>query len=393
MTTQYPGQLVRRVQDLVNTHEALGMIKPGANVNKSDFEAAQRAREGIRNFLENLPDKQIGNQHKSAIRNWAQYAKERDIREAADSAERRAGRTGRGLNYQNTIRQEIGKVLTRRRARGGLSAEEEALMRRLESGGKLENLTRILSSFAPWDLHRAFVSMAAGYGFGPAVGFGLAGAGATAHELGRLLSKRDVDELIATIQKSAPANAMQAGRNATNLARAKNARTAATARGAAVGESGGEPYGTPTPLYGPRARITVRPEGAGSLPGDIETFAQKGLSGVMENHGMNMPGTSVMRPVANTLAEGAAWSQPEIGRLRKILTMARSWKEVQQAFPERSMRSLVRTAQRLGIPTMKMQPGGYGPAPSATLGNRAPAGMGPGWSENVLKALENAPER
>lgn len=130
--------------------------------------------------------------------NWRKQAKLNEVSGLLDKAERRAAVSGTGGNEQNTVRQNINRILDNPR---GWSDSERDIMRQIVKGSNTQNALRLGSAFAP----TTGKLNAAGYGAGfAATGFNplvlvAAAAGEAAKRGANKIVDRNANDLLRTI--------------------------------------------------------------------------------------------------------------------------------------------------------------------------------------------------
>ena len=120
--------------DIVNVHEALGHVVPSATYGAKDAAAANEVRAEIRNWMRrNIP--QTDKTLTGALGNWSASAKMKEVEKAMEIAHNRASSTGTGSNEQNTMMQEVRKILDNTTRLRGYTPEEAAHLARLFGDG------------------------------------------------------------------------------------------------------------------------------------------------------------------------------------------------------------------------------------------------------------------
>lgn len=93
---------------------------------------------------------------------WSRMSKSEAIDMALETAESRAKRTGSGANIDNTIRQNIDKILGQSKRPRGFTDEEIAVMKEIVNGTPTRNALRLLGKAAPTGV------VSGGFGIGAA---------------------------------------------------------------------------------------------------------------------------------------------------------------------------------------------------------------------------------
>lgn len=125
--------------------------------NAADAEAARKIIDHIDDFMENLkPDEVVMGDASKAVEalkearaNWASFRKADLIETAITKAQDRASSTGTGGNVVNAIRQNLRQILDNPKLSRGFSSDEIDAIRQVVRGGKMENIARLASVFAP----------------------------------------------------------------------------------------------------------------------------------------------------------------------------------------------------------------------------------------------------
>lgn len=177
----------------------------------ADGRIAGMMRREIDNYIENLGAKDVlgdgakgaaaGKALKDARDMWSRARKSEVVEELVERAGVTAGQfTGSG--FENALRTEFRALAKNKRRLRGFTKEEQAAIRKVATGGTIDNMARYIGKFAP----RGVVSMSAGTGlgymaFGPAGPMAVMGAG----ELGRMaatkLTKRNVERASELIRR------------------------------------------------------------------------------------------------------------------------------------------------------------------------------------------------
>lgn len=228
-----PGD--RPFNTLVHLHEALGSFARGSK-DASERLAAGVAREQIRDFIRGLG---LGPTMKTALANWSWYARISDVEEALGKAERRAAVTGTGANVQNTMRQEINKMINKRADYERLPPAIREQMLRIVMGSVPENAARWAGRFAPTGLHSSAAYVIASQLINAPLAAGAAGTGYAAKKIGDYLTHAEIQKLVTMMMEEAPINQPIAATNAARAAGAKQGAIAATVRGGVGGYEAG----------------------------------------------------------------------------------------------------------------------------------------------------------
>ena len=132
-----------------------GVRRVLGNVPHTERAAASIARDKINDYLAGLqPEDIIGGKNAGQalgqIRgNYAAGKRSELVTGAMEKGERRAEKSGSGANLDNTLRQEIDKILNNPKLLRGFSEEEKQQMRAIVKGGKIGNAARLLSKLGP----------------------------------------------------------------------------------------------------------------------------------------------------------------------------------------------------------------------------------------------------
>lgn len=134
-----------------------------AGADPVEKDAVRVAIEHIDNALSVFPEL------KNARGDYAAFKRSEMITDSLEKAIDRAGRTGKGANIDNVMRQEIGKILDSPKKLRGFSKEEIEAMRKVVRGTKTGNIARKVGMMAP----TGSVGTAIGSGLGGVLGFGV----------------------------------------------------------------------------------------------------------------------------------------------------------------------------------------------------------------------------
>lgn len=216
-----------RMSEIMGLHERLGNVGyvPGHG---ADFVASLAARQQIRNWIQGLG---YGGQMRDALGNWAMQAKIGEIEKAEQVAEHRAAVSGTGSNVQNTMRQEIRKILDSDEKIRRFPPQVREQMERIVRGTLLANAARWAGRFAPTGLHSsAFVLILSQLMKAP-IATGVAVTGFAFKKLADYLTYRDIQHLTTVLMENAPINRGAAQFNNIMRQIAQEGASAATARG------------------------------------------------------------------------------------------------------------------------------------------------------------------
>ena len=129
-------------------HDIDNLLKVSGNlidsIDKSDRKLGYTVKNTITDWLQSSAPQEAGELLKARSL-AAKTIKDRQIQEALEKATKRASQSGRGGNYQNTVRQEIGKL----EGRAGWSPQEQAAIQEINQGTPIMNMARHISGFAP----------------------------------------------------------------------------------------------------------------------------------------------------------------------------------------------------------------------------------------------------
>ena len=201
------------INQIMGIRQSLGAIKPSEG---TDFAAASHAIDAIDGFLEGITPQQILTKDKNvdpqyvvellnhARSSWRAYKKLDQVDRAMLYAQHRAASTGTGANLQNTMRQEIRKILDSDTKSRGYSEQAKRQMEEIVEGTRASNIARFIGKFAPSGPVSAWTSIMAGLEAGPGVGTAV-GVGATlARKLGSYLTRKQIQELANVIRGESP---------------------------------------------------------------------------------------------------------------------------------------------------------------------------------------------
>ncbi|HKD46431.1 MAG TPA: hypothetical protein VKB67_01975 [Rhizomicrobium sp.] len=200
--------LSRKVSDVMDIHAQLGHIRP--DVDAADANAAQIARSTLREWLENHAPEGTTDTAHQAIRDWAAHKQIEEIEDVMRIGQRRAEVSGSGFNIENTMRQEIRKILDSKKLSRGKSDAWKRQAERVVKGSVLGNLARAAGR-TTW-INSPASTIAALFINAP-LAAGLFVGTHMARKLGEVLTEKEIEQLITTIQEEAPSNKYRAGQN------------------------------------------------------------------------------------------------------------------------------------------------------------------------------------
>jgi hypothetical protein len=197
------------ISQLMDLHEALGEMTPADG---KDYAAANMVRKKIDTFLDGLnEDHVISGDPKytkamldHARASWRPYAKMTEIEKGVEVAGHRAAATGTGANIENTLRQEIRKILDSDKRSRGYSPEAKAKMEEIVQGTFASNLARKVGKYAPTGAVSALPSILAYLARGKLMAGSVAGAGFLGKYLGEALTRQQISKLEDLIAAESP---------------------------------------------------------------------------------------------------------------------------------------------------------------------------------------------
>lgn len=184
------------VDDLRSARRALNMTakqRDPFNAPTPDAVAARKAIERIDNFLDGVaPELREANRNYSA----GKQADQLDYR--VMKAEHRAAKSGSGSNIENTMRQEVDKILNR-----GLKPDQIALRDQIVEGTTGRNALRKVGKLGVQDGLSLLLHAGAGTASGGAT-VPLAVAGTAARKIGEMLTRSQINKLSQSIRSNSP---------------------------------------------------------------------------------------------------------------------------------------------------------------------------------------------
>ena len=123
---------------------------------------------------------------------------------------RRAEKSGSGANLDNTLRQEIDRILNNPKLLRGFSKDEIEQMRKIVKGGAVGNIARLLSKFGPKHPITGWGAAGASALHGD-MGLGAAGlaAGTAAQKISEGSTLRKIRELEESVRRRSPLGQQQ----------------------------------------------------------------------------------------------------------------------------------------------------------------------------------------
>ena len=198
------------VVQLMDTREALREMTPADG---KDYFAANHVIKKIDSFLDGLKKEDVVSgdpQYTQALldharASWRPYAKLTEIEKGVEVAGHRASATGSGANIENTLRQEIRKILDSDKRSRGYSPEAKAKMEEIVQGTFASNLARkVGKKFAPTGAVSAMPTILAYLARGKLVAGSLAAAGFLGKSLGEALTRDQISKLEDLIAAESP---------------------------------------------------------------------------------------------------------------------------------------------------------------------------------------------
>lgn len=158
----------------VNEIEAVRQKLGNVSSSPRDMYAASLARQKISEYLSNLAEKDVTGPGdvklatgalKDARANYAAAMRSEVITDAIATGDLRAASTGKGMNIDNVIRQNIRKIVEKidNGKLRGWTAEERDALENVVSGGKISNLLRYMGGFAPTSVVAAIPGLVKGH--------------------------------------------------------------------------------------------------------------------------------------------------------------------------------------------------------------------------------------
>lgn len=159
---------------------------------KADQKFGMLIKERLDEYLTDLAPSATSRGLNAARERYRRVVNSTRVAEALATAEARAAQSGTGGNIQNTMRQEIGKLIRTPKARKSFTKTEIAALQAFANGSKLSDALRWLSRFAPTASTVGGMGNAAMTATNPVVGAALAGATEGAKRLGERMSYNDM---------------------------------------------------------------------------------------------------------------------------------------------------------------------------------------------------------
>ena len=198
------------VVQLMDAREALGEMTPAED--GKDYFAANHVIKKIDSFLDGLQKEDVISgdpQYTQAMldharASWRPYAKLTEIEKGVEVAGHRAAATGSGANIENTLRQEIRKILDSDKRSRGYSPEAKAKMEEIVQGTFASNLARKVGKYAPTGSVSAIPTILAYLAKGKLIGGATAAAGFLGKSLGEALTRDQISKLEDLIAAESP---------------------------------------------------------------------------------------------------------------------------------------------------------------------------------------------
>lgn len=222
------------IGDVMGQYERLGRIVPGGSISAQDAEAARLLRSEIIDWLD-ANAQGVKPQIKEALGNWSAHKKIEELQKAIEIALHRAHVSGTGANMQNTIRQEVRKIIDNDSRRRGYPPEVVAQLQKVADGTIAQNAARFVGRFAPTGLHSSAFTLALALHSAPYAAASAA-TGYAGKKLGDYLTHRGVEEAIVKLEEGAPTNANANARRQNVMDRVGGVPGQGAARGAVAAE-------------------------------------------------------------------------------------------------------------------------------------------------------------
>jgi hypothetical protein len=222
------------IGDVMGQYERLGKIAPGGMISAQDAEAARLLRSEILDWLDTNVQG-VKPQIKEALGNWSMHKKIEEMQRVIEVGRDRAAVSGTGANVQNTLRQELRKVLNNDKRLRGYPPEVIAQMEQAVSGSIMQNIARFGGRFAPTGLHSSAFTLALALHSAPMAVAGAA-TGYASKKLGDFLTHRQIEDIIVALEEHAPANAGATARRQNIMGRVSGLPAQGAARGAVAAE-------------------------------------------------------------------------------------------------------------------------------------------------------------
>ena len=142
---------------------------------------------------------------KTARDAWARMSKSRIVEEAVEKAGIRAGQFS-GSGFENALRTQFRQIAMNTKRMRGFTPEEQVAIKKVASGGKLDNAFRTLGKLAPTGIVSAGIGGTAGFAIAGAPGaVALPAVGAVARQVATKRTERNVEALSNLVRSGVPA--------------------------------------------------------------------------------------------------------------------------------------------------------------------------------------------
>lgn len=172
--------------------DAKGALKP------ADKRIASKIVDEIDTYLDNLSDADVvtGDPTKAKALKEARslYSRSKKAEEINDLVERAGTRAGQfsGSGFENAIRTEFRQLAMNKKRMSRFTAEEQAAIKKVATGGPVENTFRFIGKFAPTGVVSSVLAGGAGALVAGPLGVALPAAGAAGRSIATRLTNRNV---------------------------------------------------------------------------------------------------------------------------------------------------------------------------------------------------------
>lgn len=151
-------------------------------------------------------DPKAASQALNTARNaWQRMSKSNVVQEAVEKAGVRAGQFS-GSGFENALRTQFRQIAMNTKRMRGFSAEEQAAIKKVASGGPVDNAMRTLGKLAPTGVVSAGFGGGMGYAVGGPIGaVAVPAAGAVARRAATKMTERNVDNLSDLVRRGGAA--------------------------------------------------------------------------------------------------------------------------------------------------------------------------------------------
>lgn len=165
------------IKQLETYRKVAKAAESAAVANPADMRMAGKIVDWIDDYMDNLGAKDIvkGNAKEAvsalgeARGAWSRYRKADTMDSLVDRAQVRSGQFS-GSGFENALRTEFRQLALNKKKMGGFTAEEQAAIRKVATGGPIDNALRMAGKLAPTGAVSAAISGAGGFMAGGPIG-------------------------------------------------------------------------------------------------------------------------------------------------------------------------------------------------------------------------------